>query len=262
MAQYTPKTWAMAAVRGIVSQKERESVQQELWDHILDHKEALLAAGFSREEAERQAIAAMGAPEETAKLLRKAHQPILTRLLQITKWAAIALAVVTVWNTLLFSDWGSWIKQYIPAKPEKHRLEQVVPDHGPVQWGAAVCPDVQAQAGGYTVSFRYVTAAWNAESSSCVVEISLLFIPRFFWQEDAVPQPLFVLRDTAGQTWSTTQQMAEGRTTVSYPGRRQVHLLADLDFFPENGQLELEYTGSGQQFTLPIDLTGGVVYEK
>ena len=262
MAQYTPKTWAMAAVRGIVSQKERESVQQELWDHILDHKEALLAAGFSREEAERQAIAAMGAPEETAKLLRKAHQPILTRLLQITKWAAIALAVVTVWNTLLFSDWGSWIKQYIPAKPEKHRLEQVVPDHGPVQWGAAVCPDVQAQAGGYTVSFRYVTAAWNAESSSCVVEISLLFIPRFFWQEDAVPQPLFVLRDTAGQTWSTTQQMAEGRTAVSYPGRRQVHLLADLDFFPENGQLELEYTGSGQQFTLPIDLTGGVVYEK
>ena len=262
MAQYTPKTWAMAAVRGIVSKKERESAQQELWDHILDHKEALLAAGFSREEAERQAIAAMGAPEETAKLLRKAHQPILTRLLQITKWAAIALAVVTVWNTLLFSDWGSWIKQYIPAKPEKHRLEQVVPDHGPVQWGAAVCPDVQAQAGGYTVSFRYVTAAWNAESSSCVVEISLLFIPRFFWQEDAVPQPLFVLRDTAGQTWSTTQQMAEGRTTVSYPGRRQVHLLADLDFFPENGQLELEYTGSGQQFTLPIDLTGGVVYEK
>ena len=103
---------------------------------------------------------------------------------------------------------------------------------------------------------------WNADSSSCVVEISLLFLPRFFWQEDAVPQPLFVLRDTAGQTWSTTQQMAEGRTTVSYPGRRQVHLLADLDFFPENGQLELEYTGSGQQFTLPIDLTGGVVYEK
>ena len=30
MAQYTPKTWAMAAVRGIVSQKERESAQQEL----------------------------------------------------------------------------------------------------------------------------------------------------------------------------------------------------------------------------------------
>ena len=262
MEQYTPQTWAMAAVRGIVSQKERESAQQELWDHILDHKEALLAAGFSREEAERQAIAAMGAPEETAKLLRKAHQPILTRLLQITKWVAIVLAVVTVWNTLLFSDWGSWIKQYIPAKPEKHRLEQAVPDYAPAQWGAAVCPDVQAQAGDYTVSFRYVTAAWDAERSSCVVEISLLFIPRFFWQEDAVPQPLFVLRDTAGQTWSTTQQMAEGRTTVSYPGRRQVHLLAYLDFFPENGQLELEYTGSGQQFTLPIDLTGGVVYEK
>ena len=262
MAQYTPKTWAMAAVRGIVSQKERESAQQELWDHILDHKEALLAAGFSREEAERQAIAAMGDPGETANLLRKAHQPVLTRLLQITKWAASVLAVVTVWNTLLFPGWGNHMKQYIPAKSEKHRLEQAVPDYDPVQWGAAVCPDVQAQAGDYTVSFRYVTAAWNADSSSCVVEIFLLFTPRFFWQEDAVPQPLFVLRDTAGHTWSTTQRMAKSLHTVSYPGRRQVHLIADLDFFPENGQLELEYTGSGQQFTLPIDLTGGVVYEK
>lgn len=262
MAQYDRIQWAEEAVRGIVSPKERQSARQELLDHIDDHADALMAAGLPRSRALEQAIAAMGDPEETAKLLRKAHQPILTHLLQITKWVAIVLAVVTVWNTLLFPGWGNQMKQYIPAKPEKHRLEQVVPDYDPVQWGAAVCPDVQAQAGDYTVSFRYVTAAWNADSSSCVVEIFLLFTPRFFWQEDAVPQPLFVLRDAAGHTWSTTQRMAKSLHTVSYPGRRQVHLIADLDFFPENGQLELTYTGSGQQFTLPIDLTGGVVYEK
>lgn len=261
MAQYNRIQWAEEAVRGIVSPKERQSARQELLDHMEDHMASLIAAGFSQEDAEKHAVFAMGDPKAVSRHLRQVHQPILTHLLQVTKWAAIVLAVVTVWNTL-FSDWGSWINQYIPAKPEKHHLEQAVPDHDLVQWGAAVCPDVQAQAGDYTVSFRYVTAAWNAESSACVVEVCLLFTPRFFWQEDAVPQPLFVLRDAAGHTWSTTQQMAKGRPTVSYPGQRQVYLYALLDFFPENGQLELAYTGSGHRFTLPIDLTGGVVYEK
>ena len=254
--------WLNIATKGIASGKERSAVYDELYDHIEDHMDALLAAGFSKELAEEQAISAMGDPYDVSRQLRKVHQPILTKLLQVTKWMTIVLAIVTVWNTLLFSDWGNWIKQYIPAKSEKQHLEHLVPDDNLVQWGAAVCPDDRVQAGDYTVSFRYVTALWNAQSTSCVVEISLLFTPRFFWQEDANPQPLFVLRDTAGHTWSTTQQMEIGRYTVSYPGRRQVYLYAMLDFFPENGQLELAYTGIGDQFTLPIDLTGGVVYEK
>ena len=262
MTIYSTTEWLRIATAGIVSPKERAAAKQELEDHIVDHMDALLAAGLSPEDAKKQAISAMGDPEITAKLLRKVHQPILTKLLQVTKWMTIVLAIVTVWNTLLFSDWGSWIKQYIPAKSEKQHLEHLVPDDNLVQWGAAVCPDDRVQAGDYTVSFRYVTAARNAERSVCVVEISLLFTPRFFWQEDANPQPLFVLRDAAGHTWNTTQQMAKGLHTVSYPGRRQVYLYAILDFFPENGQLELAYTGIGDQFTLPIDLTGGVVYEK
>jgi len=262
MDRYSTTEWLRIATAGIVSPKEREQAKQELADHIFDHTEALLSTGLSRSQAQRQAVAAMGDPKAVGKHLRRVHQPILTKLLTICRRAAIVLAVVTVWSTLLFSDWGSWINRYIPARPEKHRLEQLVPDDYTVHWGAAVCPDTQVQAGDYTVSFRYVTATRNTESSVCVVDICLLFIPRFFWQEDASPQPLFVLRDAAGHTWNTTQPMAKGLRTVSYPGHRQVELYAVLDFFPENGQLELEYTGSGHPFTLPIDLTGGVVYEK
>ena len=262
MATYSTTEWLRIATAGIVSPKERAAAKQELEDHIFDHTEALLSTGLTRSQAQQQAVFAMGDPHAVGKHLRRVHQPILTKLLRVTKWMTIVLAVITVWNTLLFSDWGSWIKQYIPAKSEKQHLEHLVPDDNLVQWGAAVCPDDRVQAGDYTVSFRYVTAVRNAESSVCVVEISLLFTPRFFWQEDANPQPLFVLRDAAGHTWNTTQQMAKGLHTVSYPGRRQVYLYAILDFFPENGQLELAYTGIGDQFTLPIDLTGGVVYEK
>ena len=69
--------WAEWAVSGILLPKERESARQELLDHIEDHMEALMSAGFSRWEAEQQAVSAMGNPEDTAKLLRRAHQPVL-----------------------------------------------------------------------------------------------------------------------------------------------------------------------------------------
>ena len=62
--------WAEWAVSGILLPKERESARQELLDHIEDHMEALMAAGFSRWEAEQQAVSAMGNPEDTAKLAK------------------------------------------------------------------------------------------------------------------------------------------------------------------------------------------------
>ena len=95
--------WAERAVAGIILPKERESARQELLDHMEDHMEALLSMGFSRYEAEQQAVAAMGNPEETAKLLQKAHQPILTRILQAARVMTICLAVVAVLS--VFTAW-------------------------------------------------------------------------------------------------------------------------------------------------------------
>ena len=94
--------WAEWAVEGILLPKERESARQELLDHIEDHMDALQSAGFSPYEAERQAVVAMGDPTETAKLLRKAHQPVLTRILQAARVMTICLAVVAA-LALLFS---------------------------------------------------------------------------------------------------------------------------------------------------------------
>ena len=82
MSLYSTTEWLRIATAGIVSPKEREQAKQELKDHIVDHMDALLAAGLSPEDAKKQAISAMGDPEITAKLLRKVHQPILTKLLR------------------------------------------------------------------------------------------------------------------------------------------------------------------------------------
>lgn len=92
MNRYDAARWADAAVRGIVSKQEQARARQELLDHMEDHAEALMAAGFSAGEAQQQAVLAMGDPEVTARLLRKAHQPLLTRILQVCRWTVVCLA--------------------------------------------------------------------------------------------------------------------------------------------------------------------------
>ena len=264
MQPYNSHQWLNIATAGIVSPKERESARQELSDHMEDHAEALMAAGLPSGQAQQQAVCAMGDPAEVGKRLRKAHQPILTRLLQIAKWTAVVLLAATLWSTFLASNWIprlGWVQQMIPEKPVEDVEDLLRIYGGAADWAAAVCPDEQVQAGDYTVSFRYVTATWVADSSAFTLNVELLFTPRFFWQEDAQPQPLFVLRDSSGQIWSSSEQMATAVRTVTFPGDRRVCITAYLDDFPENGQLELDYVGAEHRFTLPMDLKGGLVYE-
>ena len=95
--------WLNIATKGIASGKERSAVYDELYDHIEDHMDALLAAGFSKELAEEQAISAMGDPHDVSRQLRKVHQPILTWILRVCK-GALACAL-TLW--LLYA----WVNQ-------------------------------------------------------------------------------------------------------------------------------------------------------
>jgi len=59
-------------------------IAEELQNHIEDHLEALLERGVSLEEAEKQAVEAMGDPEQIGRELNKQHRPFLERLLTIT----------------------------------------------------------------------------------------------------------------------------------------------------------------------------------
>ena len=105
--------WLNIATKGIASGKERSAVYDELYDHIEDHMDALLAAGFSRELAEEQAISAMGDPYDVSRQLRKVYQPILTWILRVCK-GALACSL-TLW--LLYA----WVNQ-----PFEQRLLDII----------------------------------------------------------------------------------------------------------------------------------------
>ena len=86
--------WLDEAIKQLYFTPDRKAVRQELLDHLLDRREDFLEQGLSLDEAEAAAVAAMGDPLETGRLLNRVHSPWLGWLCVAAKWTAAALAVV------------------------------------------------------------------------------------------------------------------------------------------------------------------------
>ena len=95
---------------------DRAAITAELTAHLEDHMDALVARGFPPETAARQAVAAMGDPEEIGKELDKSHSPLLGWLQIWFGWfTGIAIyftVVIVVWSL-----WGS-------SPPESFRARE------------------------------------------------------------------------------------------------------------------------------------------
>ena len=109
MQKISIERWAKTAVTQMKFARDREAVQQELRDHMLDRRLDFLEQGMDLEAAEAAAVEAMGDPVETGKLLNKVHSPWLGWLWLISKWllAAVILLVflVMVSNPFPISRW-------------------------------------------------------------------------------------------------------------------------------------------------------------
>ena len=87
---------------------DRQAIASELTAHMEDHMAALEAAGVPLAEAKRQAIAAMGDPEELGRALDRLHSPVLGWLqLWMRRLSRAAAAAAVVF--LLLSAAGSVI---------------------------------------------------------------------------------------------------------------------------------------------------------
>jgi len=56
---------------------DRDSIEQELAEHLQDSMDVLREVGYSKEEAENLAVNRMGSPDEVGKQLNKEHHPVL-----------------------------------------------------------------------------------------------------------------------------------------------------------------------------------------
>lgn len=108
--------WCMEATYLIKFGPDRDAVSAELYDHLTDHFEELVAQGVPEEEARAQTLEAMGSAKEIAPQLAAIHRPFWGYVLRISKIALIVLlciSILPVWNyfkdlnvTELRNYWG------------------------------------------------------------------------------------------------------------------------------------------------------------
>ena len=101
--------WCREAIEQIRFKPDRGKVQEELLAHIVDHMEFMVFHGYTEEEAEARAVAAMGNPEEVGKQLDAVHKPWLG-------WLWIASRVLVM--ILLFI-----VITFLPGMVEDYRDE-------------------------------------------------------------------------------------------------------------------------------------------
>lgn len=249
--------WAQRAVAGIILPKERESAKQELLDHMEDHMADLMAAGFSREDAEAHAVLAMGDPEDTAKLLRQAHQPILTRILQAARVCCISLAVVAV-LALFFSFvtreelFPNWFNGKPFAPDQEWFFGQPTDDS--VLYRRVCAPEASLSVGDYTLRVHKV--AIDQRENWWEVHLLMEMDGKHLWQDWPIlpPDSRFLVD---GQAFAFDHTAFWGhRDGGSYFSWFYLELPA------EPHELTLELPCEGRTYALQIDLKGGDVYEK
>lgn len=75
---------------------DRDSIEQELAEHLQDSMDVLREEGYSKEEAENLAVERMGSPDEAGKQLNKEHHPVLGYAWLASVLILIVLAVPLV----------------------------------------------------------------------------------------------------------------------------------------------------------------------
>ena len=126
----TISEWIREATRPILLKNDRKQAAQELADHFEDHCSALTARGKSPEQAEQDALAAMGDAKETGLLLRQAYQPVLSVLWRISKWILVLACLVLAF--LVIREGPDLWEKYDSGYWEKQMTEGY-------EWGGPVC---------------------------------------------------------------------------------------------------------------------------
>lgn len=201
---------------------DREAIENELQHHLEDSIWDLMEEGFSREEAEVQAVAQMGDPVEVGKELNEEHHPVLGYLWMLSN---MLLIVILPFVALAIGSglWGSFqmltptkIEESVEMYPIKMDLE--IPTH----WVKLdnICVDDYGQ---HRLTYR----AWRKLSYS-----------RAGWSSD-----LFYLENDSGSYLPTG--VIESNNLLGCYGAKDFE-------WPEDGILQLKLKGSDE--IIEIDL--------
>ena len=150
------QSWCNRATSGIHVSPDREIVSRELFDHMEDHYQSLIAQGISEGDAKAQTVAAMGNPDALAPMLAAEHPPFWTRLLHFLRRALLILCCVTL---LMF---GFYILETEFFDPVRQSFNPAGEPNisGETQLLSSGEPGVRTVSDGYTLTIDYA-AHWR-----------------------------------------------------------------------------------------------------
>lgn len=258
--------WCSRAVSGILTSPDRENVSQELYDHLEDAYQSLVAAGIDPKAAQEQAVAAMGSAEELAPQLAAVHRPFWGRLELVCRKALVILSAVTL---LLF---GFYVLENFFFDPafQKFDPNAGLSLSGNTQQKLYLEPQCSAASDGYILTVTraslwertYQSQGETRQQDYCNIQIEVFNplpwadVPDFskwYWAVDSLGNYYY----SAGEDSFDNEcsiQATDYRTGL-------FTTIQDLWLSPcvsqEAQWIELHYDRSGRNIVLHIDLTGG-----
>lgn len=229
---------AVAARLRYASPKERKAVRRELEDHLQDHAEALEAAGYSPEQAQAHALAAMGNPKQVGEELSAAFPLgwwVITRAAGCV--ALIALLLILFWLPEPISD----LYHYHQAKYDPLSF----------QWNQDVPPQLvplelqEALLGGGTLSIYAAGLVGNDDGTydAYVYTVSYSGSP-FQFPNDASQQLTFTAGDDPLSYYSPMSDTQSCRTFTLYQLRE----------LPWGTIPTVHFSRNGNQFSAELSL--------
>lgn len=274
MVNFSFQKWCTDAASKIVFPPDRREVEQELYQHILDHYDHALTQGLSPEEAEKQTLRAMGDPKEIAPVLGRIHRPFWGILHLFTRRTVIVMLCLSflclgaylLKSYVLFRTFSepSYVR-YDPFRDEAFQDTTVIASR--LNSGA---PFAMAVTDGYLFSLdRY--ALWQdsrMDSEGIFREdqkmyLQMRVISLVPWSSQTDISRWFRARDSLGNTYYAAYESGAEITPFLQSSWYHTapcvytHIIQFSDYLSQDAQwLELYCNRGGRNVVLRIDLTG------
>ena len=257
--------WCKTATEQIRFGPDRRRVAEELRNHLEDHRMSLIEQGMDQQEANLQALEAMGSAEELAPQLAAIHKPFWGRVIRICRILLVPLLVFSIFPMINY--YGRSLAYSAPD------LEELYPDSYVEENGLTVQhlspAKVSFSSDGSTFT---VTDAMILTDQYGNTELQILVEQRCLLP--SLEQVEYMMRYIPITEWFYVTDSA-GTQYVPYHADRysdNTFLSKDLrfglfsctmryrifDFVPDNVQwVDLSYARDGRSYTLRVDLTGG-----
>lgn len=259
--------WCVMASSYVRAKEDREEVKDELWAHIEDRYDSLLAGGVDDERAAELTLEAMGDAHEVGKLLRKIHKPYLSWAVTASKWLLILAALVWMYMGVFEGFIGNMVSEYDSRYDDylENNFERTI-TLAEEDGDTVFLLDVKdtAECEGYTFSVPDAMQIRFEEEGLYRLNFGLRATHPMPWRDspDAADEYIFAV-DDLGNIYKSPVYTGYGDNTWIYSngcGRSLFSHFYELSVggIPQNAKwVELRYDRYGREFSLRINLEGG-----